>query len=407
MDMMVVVIVAALALAGVAGYFAIRSREESAKLPPNHIEHIKDAIQAAALAALNANNERLIQLARLDAERAQAASAEDLTRRQAAISELVRPVQESLANYQLRLSEIETAREKTFSTFAERLRNLGEVNDALRLETHGLAVSLKSGTVRGMWGEVVLERVVELAGMTQHCDFETQRSVLGEDGRLRPDLTIKLPGGRTIAVDAKAPLASYIDAASCEDEAGRRRLLDAHARSVREHAKALARREYWAQFEHSPEFVVMFLPGEAFYAAALQADPSLLETVASEKVILASPTSLIALLKAAAHGWQHEAVAANAVEIQNLGRAVYDSIAIFTRHLADVGAALVRANTSYNSAVGSLESRLLVRAGRMKDLARWPVEEIQTPKPIEIAPRPPKDALPLVEPGDPTSQLPA
>jgi DNA recombination protein RmuC len=409
MDPMLLLALAALAIAGVAIVFAVRNRTPAAAAPaePSR-DQINDTVKAAAAEALRANSEQFMQLARAEIEKLQTAATTDLEKRERAIAEMVKPIQDGLTSYQDKLAQIERERVTTFTTFHERLRELGDVSVTLRRETTALAESLKSSTVRGTWGEVVLERVVELAGMTEHCDFEKQATLDAGDRRLRPDLVVKLPGGRTIAVDAKAPLSAYIEAMGCTDEPRRAALLAQHARAVRDHAKSLGRKEYWSQFERSPEFVVMFLPGEAFYAAALQEDPSLIEAVVSDKVILASPTSLIALLKAAAFGWQQEAITETAEQVQELGRELYDRLAKFTEHLAKVGDQLEKATRSYNAAVGSLDSRVLVSARRMKELGRWSSAEIEPVEPVEITPRlleAPDLELPEITPKPP--ELPA
>jgi DNA recombination protein RmuC len=337
-----------------------------------------------------------MQLARAEIEKLQTAATTDLEKRERAIAEMVKPIQDGLSAYQEKLAHIETERTRTFGELTQHLRTLGEANSSLRRETQALTESLKSPTVRGRWGEVALRNVVELAGMTERCDFEEQSAIQGTDGRLRPDLIVRLPGGRSIAVDAKVPLAAYIEAANSTDEPARANLLTAHARSVRDHARALGRKEYWAQFDRSPEFVVMFLPGEAFYAAALQSDPTLLESVIGERVIVASPTSLIALLKAAAYGWQQEAIAKSAEEVQKLGRELYDRLATFTGHLTNVGTALERATRAYNSAVGSLDTRVLVSARRMRELAEWAVPEIEAVNQIDVSQRLPESLEPEI-----------
>jgi DNA recombination protein RmuC len=386
MDPMLLVALAAILVAGIAIVYAIRSRTPAAPAAASR-DQINDTVRAAAAEALRANSEQFMQLARTELEKAQLEASGDLEKRERAIAELVKPIQDGLSAYQEKLAHIETERTRTFGELTQHLRTLGEANSSLRRETQALTESLKSPTVRGRWGEVALRNVVELAGMTERCDFEEQSAIQGTDGRLRPDMIVRLPGGRSIAVDAKVPLAAYIESANSTDESLRANLLIAHARAVREHAKALGRKEYWAQFDRSPEFVVMFLPGEVFYAAALQSDPTLLESVIGERVIIASPTSLIALLKAAAYGWQQEAIAQSAAEVQKIGRELYDRLATFTGHLSSVGTALERAMRTYNSAVGSLDTRVLVSARKMRELAEWAAPEIEAVDQIEVSPR--------------------
>jgi DNA recombination protein RmuC len=245
---------------------------------------------------------------------------------------------------------------------------MGEVQAQLRLETANLVKALRQPHVRGRWGEVQLRRVVEMAGMMNRCDFFEQETVETDDGRLRPDLVVKLPGGRQIVVDAKAPINSYLDAHDALDEEARRAKLREHAQLVRMHLQALARKQYWEQFQPTPEFVVMFIPGEAFYSAALEADPTLLDTAFAQGVIMASPASLIALLKTAAYGWREQSLADNVRSMRELGQEIHSRLATMTDHLMKLGRSLDAATATYNSAIASFESRVLVSARRFKDL---------------------------------------
>jgi DNA recombination protein RmuC len=242
--------------------------------------------------------------------------------------------------------------------------------------------------VRGRWGEVQLKRVCELAGMLEHCDFVTQETVAGEDGRLRPDLVVRLVGGKRIVVDAKTPLDAYLEAVGAPDDDARRRWLQQHARAVRQHVEALSRKSYWEQFDDAPELVVLFLPGESFFSAALEHDPSLIEQAVDQRVILATPTTLIALLKALAYGWRQEALAENAREISALGRELYERLGTLGEHFVRLGDQLGRTVRSYNQAVGSLETRVLVSARRFRDLgAALPEHEIAVVEPVGEAVR--------------------
>ena len=254
----------------------------------------------------------------------------------------------------------------------------------LRLETGRLVTALRAPSVRGRWGEIQLRRVVEMAGMLDHCDFFTQQTVNGEEGRLRPDLLVRLPGEKTVIVDAKAPLEAYLKAMEAEDEAARRGFLRDHAAQVRAHMTALARKSYWEQFESAPEFVVLFLPGERFFSAALEHDPALIEAGVEQRIILATPTTLIALLRAVAYGWRQENLARNAAEISRLGRDLYKRIADLTGHWIKLGKSLDRSVQTYNEAVGSLESRVLPAARKFADLdAGMHGVEIEQVAPIE------------------------
>ena len=311
------------------------------------------------------------------------------------LGELLVPLRAELERYDARLATFDRERATQFGALAARLDLMATASEGLRDQTRQLATALRSPNVRGRWGEVQLRRVVELAGMAEHCDFETQVTTSAEDGdgdtrRMRPDLVVRLPGGRCVVVDAKAPLLAYLDAAECTDERERARLLRAHAGHLRMHVETLSRKAYWEQLGAgaTPEFVVLFLPGEAFFSAALEHDPALLDESAARGVILATPTTLIALLRAVAFGWREARMADGAREISALGATLYERLATLGGHMSELGASLDRAVSSYNRAVGSLEARVLVTARRFRELgAARDRSEIDVIEPVDARTR--------------------
>jgi len=344
-------------------------------------ERLTAEFKALSADALRANNESFLKLAQSTFEKLQESAKGDLSARQQAIDNLVKPLKESLEKVDTKIVEIEKARAGAYGQLSEQLKSLGTAQTLLQAEAAKLTTALRSTTTAGTWGELQLRRVVEMAGMSSYCDFSEQESA----GALRADLVVRLPGGQQIVIDAKAPNDAYREAASASDETVRVAKLAEHALKVRNHIDALGAKNYWEQFQPSPEFVVLFLPGDQFLSGALQADPGLIDRAINRKVLLATPATLIALLKAAAYGWRQESVSKNAEAIADLGRQLYDRVTGFADHLEKIGRGLDNASKAYNAAVGSFESSVLPGARKFGELGAKGAKDLPDTKLVETA----------------------
>ena len=349
-------------------------------------KNLKEAFQSLASEALRNSNQQFMELAGARFDSLQKEASGDLEQRKVAIGGMVEPLEKAVNELRAEVNKIESARQEAYGGLRMEVQQLATTSKELRLETGTLVSSLKQPQVKGKWGELTLRRAVELAGMSPHCDFVEQLSLDVEEGRLRPDLIVYLPGQAQIVIDAKVPLHASFAAMSARSDAEYRAAMAQHASLVRDHINRLSAKEYWKQFEPTPEFVVLFVPGESFFSAALEQDRTLIEDAIEKRVVLASPTTLIALLRAIAYGWKQQLVAENAEKIKDLGKELYDRILKFADHLADVAKGLERANKAYNSAVSSFDTRLAPSARKFREMGvgTAPVPDLD---PIESTPR--------------------
>jgi DNA recombination protein RmuC len=337
--------------------------------------------------ALRQNSKSFLQLAQETLKQFHVQAKGDLDLKEKAVENMVRPIREALEKTEQQVRLMEQERKEAYGALHKHLETMAQTQLLLQGETRNLVQALRRPEVRGQWGEMTLKRLAELAGMVEHCDFTTQDTVNAEDGRMRPDMVVRMPDGREIVVDVKTPLDAYLSAVEATDDAARAKHLEHHARKVRERVRELATKAYWNQFKNAPDFVVLFIPGDQFLSAALDLDRELLEDALKQKVILATPTSFVALLRAVAYGWRQEALAANADLIREVGEDLYQRLAVFTEHLSRLGGSLEGSVSAFNKAVGSFDSKVLPGARKFVEMGVTPKKALEPPTPLEIAPR--------------------
>ncbi len=337
--------------------------------------------------SLKANSENFLRLAEQNLSAHQERAKRELGDREQAVESLVKPIKEALKQSQQQISDLEKSRSEAYGGIQSQLKSMQDSQQTLAQETHNLAKALRRPEVRGRWGEITLRRLVELAGMVEHCDFQEQVHTSAEDTVIRPDMIVRMPDRRELVVDVKTPLDAYLEAVEAKDDAQRQLGLKRHARNVREHIRKLSSKAYWKQFSQSPEFVILFIPGDQFLSAALNEEPDLIETALSQHIILATPTSFVALLKAVAYGWRQLALADNAEEIRGLAEDLYGRLATFVGHLNKVGKQLSSSVENYNRAMGSLERKVLPGARKFVELGIHPKKEIEPVEQLEALTR--------------------
>ena len=365
----------------------IKAADDKLKLLEEARDSLKDSFKALSADALSKNNESFIKLAEENLKKHQQTAKDDLEKRQLAITKTVEPVSQTLKTFSERVNKIEERRIESEGSIKKELQKLSEMHLRLDQSTSSLVQALRAPQVRGQWGEMHLRRTVEMAGMINYCDFEEQSSVETDEGqRQRPDMLIRLPNERRVVVDSKVPIAAYLDALETDSSEVQSERMKAHARHLRTHIKDLSTKAYWSQFDNAPEFVVLFIPNEAIFSAALEEDPSLIELGVENKVILATPTTLIALLKAVAYGWQQEAITREAKEIAALGREIYDRLSVVIGHFVKLGKSIDQSVGNYNKAMNSVDSRLMVTARKFESLESASTEKLPEVNQIEKRP---------------------
>lgn len=333
--------------------------------------------------ALKNSNQTFLQLAQESLKQFHIQAKGDLDQKEKSIHNMIQPIRDALEKTEKQIHTIEKDRKEAYGALHKHLETMVHTQAQLQSETRNLVKALRRPEVRGQWGEQTLKRTVELAGMVAHCDFYEQEQIDTEEGRMRPDMIVRMPGRREIVVDAKTPLNAYLDAIDANDDVTRQQFLDQHTQQVRERIRELASKSYWSQFKNSPDFVVLFIPGEQFLNAALECDRDLLEYAFQKKIMLATPTSLVALLRAVAYGWRQEKLAENAEKIRDVGEAMYSRLVVFTDHLTKLGASLSSSVTTYNKAIGSFTAKVLPGARKFNELGIEAKKQVATPEQID------------------------
>jgi len=361
--------------------------EEKARTLEDVRNQFETTFKSLAGDVLKSNTSEFLKLAETSFNTLHTKASGELEKREKAVESLVKPIRESLDKTDQHIRKMDKERHEAFGSLTQHLKFMATAQEQLQGETRNLVKALRRPEVRGQWGELTLKRLAELAGMVEHCDFEQQRSVDTEQGKQRPDMVVRMPGGREIIVDAKAPMDGYLGAVEAKDDSERGLELQRHARNVRGRVRELSSKGYWQQFPQSPDFVVLFIPGDQFLSSALEVDPKLLEDAMTDKVVLATPSSLVALLRAVAYGWRQEALAENAEHIRTVGEQLYGRLSTFAEHLGKLGSSLDRSVDSYNKAVRSFDSRVLPGARKFNEMGIQSKKDLPEPQPVERLPR--------------------
>jgi len=345
-----------------------KSNEEKIQSLKDAQDHLGKTFALLSTEALNRNNDTFLKLAQENLKQYQIKAQNDLDKKEKSFENLVKPIKEALDKTEKQIHSMEKERKEAYGSLTQHLESMAQTQKTLHSETRNLVQALRRPEVRGQWGEMTLKRLAELAGMVEHCDFYEQEQIDSEEGLLRPDMIVRMPDGREIVVDAKTPLDAYLSAVEATDEDTKKKELERHTRNVRTRVRELSAKAYWNQFKNSPDFVVLFIPGEQFLYAALDHDKNLLEEALRQKVILSTPTSFVALLRAVAYGWRQETLAENAEHIRHIGEDLYHRLSVFSDYLAKVGKSLDTSVSHFNKAVGSFDARILPSAKKFSDM---------------------------------------